>query len=464
MKKKIISLLLCTTLVVGACGKYSHAHEERVTPKSAVAISGATATAILTLATYAGFQFKDSNSFDEFLRRMCGMEQSVDFLVSVTSLVGKSIDGTIDFTKELIDDFKFMANRIALSKDVVYKTDSSGNSFAVIDYNTLNTNSKKLAFIRSNPKTLYASNWTGANPGLNTYTYGNRTLALDVQNYGWKGSCTGTIGSSPCFSSSGYGATTPVEYGVAYTPVVWKDVFNNNSIHWGQVEAGTYEDSNGMSYFTASTYYCSKHTIQTETLYEKTLNTQIGDAWSSGKGEVTSNNDSGGVSIKIPSSMDSLLDKSPSDVSTPTYDTWNPGKDISIPSIDNPAIEYTPDTSTDNPGDTDTDNPGDTGTQNPALPDFGPITVPNIDLTPLQLSISSITEKFPFSLPWDIKRIGETFKGNSSVNAPVIEFEFNNHNVKLDFNRFNSIAMIIRGFVYVEFAIGLIYVIRKLKP
>ena len=144
MKKKIISLLLCTTLVVGACGKYSHAHEERVTPKSAVAISGATATAILTLATYAGFQFKDSNSFDEFLRRMCGMEQSVDFLVSVTSLVGKSIDGTIDFTKELIDDFKFMANRIALSKDVVYKTDSSGNSFAVIDYNTLNTNSKNI--------------------------------------------------------------------------------------------------------------------------------------------------------------------------------------------------------------------------------------------------------------------------------------------------------------------------------
>ena len=471
MKKKIISLLLCTTLVVGACGKYSHAHEEKyISPKSAIAISGATATAILTLATYAGIQFHDSETFDEFLRRMCGMEQSVDFLVSVTSLVGKSIDGTIEFTEELINDFKLMLNRISLNKDLEYVTDANGYSLPVLNVSLLSSSDKRLAFVRSVPNNYIGSSYTGVSTS-DKISYSDKSLSILVQNDGYvlrcNNDCDTTTLSNNCLYNNGLNSTSG-GYGKIVIPGVYRYTSNSQTVTtFGAIICDTYQDESKFSYMTAKFSYCKKHTLEENILYEKELNMTIGDAWSSGSGEITSNNDSGGVSLKIPSSMDTLIDKSPSDVSTPTYDTWNPGKDVSIPSIDNPAIEYTPDTTdTDNPGDTDTDNPGDTdtGTQNPVIPDFGDITVPDIDLTPLQLSISSITEKFPFSLPWDIKRIAETFKGNSSVNAPIIEFEFNNQNVVLDFNRFNAIAIIVRGFVFVEFAIGLIYVLRKVKP
>ena len=72
MKKKIISLILIITLI--SSNSLSVYAEQK--NRSAIAISSATATAILTLSTYAGIQFHDSNSFDEFLRRMCGLEQS----------------------------------------------------------------------------------------------------------------------------------------------------------------------------------------------------------------------------------------------------------------------------------------------------------------------------------------------------------------------------------------------------
>ena len=447
MKKKIISLILIITLI--SSNSLSVYAEQK--NRSAIAISSATATAILTLSTYAGIQFHDSNSFDEFLRRMCGLEQSTEFLISVTSLVGKSVDGTIKFTKEIISDFTDMLNRISTMKEVSYKEDSKGHNLPILS-NVGTTSEARVNFLKAYPSTVSSSS-TGSNS--KTVSYGGKTITVSSNTAGYRAKCNSTdVSNSPCFYSSSYGTSYTGMGNVTVIGVYQK----GSSLYFAHLSCMV--SDTGKTWSTPVLTYCDSHPLEGG-FVERTLNTTIGDSWTSGKGSIESNDSSEGVSLQIPSSMDSLLDKSPSDVSTPTYDVWIPGKDVSIPDIDNPAIEYVPDKSTDVPGD-------DTTTGNPGFPNFGDIPKVNLDLTPLRNGLGKLTERFPFSLPWDLQRIAQSFGGQPNAlaigQAPVVNMNFNGHELVLDFAKFEPIAMILRGFIFTEVAIGLIFVLRKLKP
>lgn len=114
MKKKLIVSLLCVILVFNALGSNVYAQKNR----SAVALSATTATAILTLATYAGIQFQDSESMDEFLSRMIGLPQFAEFGVSILALIKQSTDGVLKFSKDVISQFELMANKILITKSM----------------------------------------------------------------------------------------------------------------------------------------------------------------------------------------------------------------------------------------------------------------------------------------------------------------------------------------------------------
>lgn len=181
------------------------------------------------------------------------------------------------------------------------------------------------------------------------------------------------------------------------------------------------------------------------------------------------------------------------DTSLPIGKIYNPAKEITTVDVDtktdlptstdltlefptekigNPTI---PDVKIENPADTDspskpgedTDSPSKPGedTDSPSIPDFGPIPNVEIDFTPLTTCFTEFTERFPFSLPWDLGRIVNSFEvGSGSINAPVWKFSILNTEVTLDFNFVNSWSGIIRGFTFVEYVIGLFFIVRKFTP
>ncbi|WP_138756554.1 hypothetical protein [Paenibacillus sinopodophylli] len=107
----------------------------------------------------------------------------------------------------------------------------------------------------------------------------------------------------------------------------------------------------------------------------------------------------------------------------------------------------------------------------PSIPSWDtPTGTAQIDWSPLLLAGIDLTTKFPFSIPWDLKRQLDVF--NVAPQAPVlkfnktftmggatfpIEFEF-------DMAQFNLLATIARYFLVIVFDIAIILGIRKLMP
>lgn len=104
----------------------------------------------------------------------------------------------------------------------------------------------------------------------------------------------------------------------------------------------------------------------------------------------------------------------------------------------------------DTPTDTPTDTPGDI-----TFPSFGD----SIDFTPLEAT--GITEKFPFSLPWDIGRLLNIF--NVSPVAPYFELPILGQKIVIDFTDFDEWANITRFFVQISFIGMLIFISTRLK-
>lgn len=80
-----------------------------------------------------------------------------------------------------------------------------------------------------------------------------------------------------------------------------------------------------------------------------------------------------------------------------------------------------------------------------------------IDWSPL-LKID-VTDKFPFSLPWDLKRIIEMLRAGRE--APVWELPIKNEVIVIDFNNFEEIARIARSFNVIIFVVILIILTRR---
>ena len=87
----------------------------------------------------------------------------------------------------------------------------------------------------------------------------------------------------------------------------------------------------------------------------------------------------------------------------------------------------------------------------------------NLDFSPLSIGV---TDRFPFSIPFDLLRFFSTFNVSSEVPHFSISFAgtfmagFGSFDI--DFHRFNSLAQIIRFFSFMGFTLGLIMVTRTL--
>ena len=88
---------------------------------------------------------------------------------------------------------------------------------------------------------------------------------------------------------------------------------------------------------------------------------------------------------------------------------------------------------------------------------------PEINWEPLRRSIYELTEKFPFSLPWDLMRGVQSMEANQWDRKirVVIGDEFW-PNFEIDLTMFDRLARISRVIMLVIFDLGLIFATRKL--
>lgn len=84
-----------------------------------------------------------------------------------------------------------------------------------------------------------------------------------------------------------------------------------------------------------------------------------------------------------------------------------------------------------------------------------------LDFTKLKFAAELFTNKFPFSLPWDLKNMVMTF-GSGSTAAPVIPIAISGVSADIDLSRFNSLAAAVRVLELFAFSAGLLFGTRKL--
>lgn len=84
---------------------------------------------------------------------------------------------------------------------------------------------------------------------------------------------------------------------------------------------------------------------------------------------------------------------------------------------------------------------------------------PNVSLNLDAFKNIKLYEKFPFSLPWDLKNSVQTFVKPGI--APKWEAKIQNVPIVIDFTKFESLALISRSFLYIIFCVVLIILTRK---
>lgn len=109
---------------------------------------------------------------------------------------------------------------------------------------------------------------------------------------------------------------------------------------------------------------------------------------------------------------------------------------------------------------------------NPAPTPLEPPPGAKLDLTPLTNVGTELSNKFPFSIPWDIKRQLDIF--NVQPTAPNYEIDvpefvkIGSYSIplkfKIDFNHFDTFARIARWFLTICFDLAIIMGIRKFLP
>ena len=84
-----------------------------------------------------------------------------------------------------------------------------------------------------------------------------------------------------------------------------------------------------------------------------------------------------------------------------------------------------------------------------------------LDFSKFKLALDLFTNKFPFSLPWDIQRLIGSF-GSGSVATPVLEMPIMGIPAHVSLERFNSLAAAARVFELLIFNAGLLFGTRKI--
>ncbi len=91
-----------------------------------------------------------------------------------------------------------------------------------------------------------------------------------------------------------------------------------------------------------------------------------------------------------------------------------------------------------------------------------------IDFEPLKLGLGELTNKFPFSLPWDLKRAFENLYGGHWDAKIPLKFSYNVLNVgwevdeEIDLVPYENIIIMFKTFIVLIFDVGLIFATRRL--
>lgn len=157
-------------------------------------------------------------------------------------------------------------------------------------------------------------------------------------------------------------------------------------------------------------------------------------------------------------------------LSNPTWDFDKEGKRmVTIPPVIDDIIGKTytdviAEGSTCDDGTVIGDTPGDI----PSTGDLDEIIDINteLDFSPLQIAGEEFTNKFPFSLPWDLKRSIESLSTKNNFN-PIFDIAFTapligDVSFSIDLSTFNDLVEKIRVFELITFDIALIFATRKL--
>ena len=168
------------------------------------------------------------------------------------------------------------------------------------------------------------------------------------------------------------------------------------------------------------------------------------------------------VTVGVPGNVGNLVGEN--------VDVWNPSYDLPVgglvtfPNVANPSIELDNTTTFPLTGTNEGVGEGtDTGTGEGVGEGTGSITFPSfgdsIDFSPL--ASSGITEKFPFSLPWDLGRLLGIF--DVQPTAPIFKFPILGQSLVIDLTIFDEWASIGRFFVSISYVVFLIFITTKLK-
>ena len=153
------------------------------------------------------------------------------------------------------------------------------------------------------------------------------------------------------------------------------------------------------------------------------------------------------------------------DVWSPSIDQiWNPSFPIEIPNVAEGDLVEEGDyiiPPSPEPPDPDPDDPDNPDPDNPEKPPFYVPEQDGIDFTPILSLCLKFTEKFPFSLVWDFKRIFDFF--DVSPKAPIWTIPIITEKVVIDLTRFSAFADITKFFVYVGFCVVLIFIFNKIR-
>ncbi|HCQ6135216.1 TPA: hypothetical protein OL464_003718 [Clostridioides difficile] len=176
-------------------------------------------------------------------------------------------------------------------------------------------------------------------------------------------------------------------------------------------------------------------------------------------GQVSDKVSDSGLDIYVPVDSSDLVGVPSDDVfigeNNPPYDLPTSGT-VTVPKVENPSLDVG-----DNiviPGDSVVDPPVDPPIDPPINPD---VPIVGIDFGPLVDAMSNFKDKFPFSLPWDLGRIFQTF--DVTPKAPVWEVTLISAKFTIDMTIFEKFFDISRFFIYLSFLVSLIFISVKLK-
>ena len=330
---------------------------------TAIAIGGSVASSILALATKAGITFLSTQGMDEFLYRFLALDTSAEIVGAISDCIKNSVGGVINFSRSLLDTIKAQYDKVVTFKDIQYLNIGNANipilseSLSTGDYlgKLINTTSGGVYFVTSNEVGNSGSkeyNIMG-NPVKIKYQVEERNSTSSSSKiyiyYQKDGVWTSALGSDSLGDKYMYQSSASANvYALPYITIKGSSYYLSLVHHYTRFETWGTETSTYRSITSVK--------LNNISYVEKSIDTTLGDAWSGSIG-----GDSENISVKIPSNMGQLVGQPSESVSdNPTYDTWKPGKDVTIPGVDTPSVGITPETPSDTDAPSDTDTPSDT--------------------------------------------------------------------------------------------------------